>query len=150
MEDITIKLKRYSLTRLDHRRFFYHKCLLLDYLSVSPPFSGYAMKGIVQSVTAQMTAGTYLVAVSQNRICGYLGWLLTSEVIAQEWVNGSGVLTDVSENPTAAAVTILVVSDPDLLLPMVRHARAKMGNMPIFWKRHLKGRGLSPGRFKVS
>lgn len=149
MADLLIKSNRYSLTRLDHRRFFYHKCLVLDFLAASPPFAGYAMKGIVQSVTAQMTGGTYLVAISQNRICGYLGWLLTSEKIAEDWVNGSGVLVSVSDNPTAVAVTILAVSDPALLLPMIRDARGTIGDMPIFWKRHLKGRGLSPGKLRA-
>ena len=142
MEQSELKSKVYRLTRLDHKRFFYHKCMLLDYLAASPPFSDYGMKSMLQSVTAQMTAGTYLVAISEERICGYLGWLLTTQQIAEDWVNGSGPLISRKENVSAAAPTILAVSDPDLLLPMVREMKRRVGNLPIFWKRHVKGRGL--------
>lgn len=148
MEIYQAKSKSYHLTRLDHQRFFYHKCLLLDYLASSPPFSGYGMQSMVSSVTAQMMGGTYLVALSENKVCGYVGWLMTTREIAESWLNGTGKLTTTSNKPSAAAITILAVSDKELLLPMVRSARRRIGDHPIFWKRHMKGRGLDARRLK--
>ena len=89
-----------------------------------------------------MRTGCYAVALKDDKIIAYAGWILTTRQVADRWLKNEGQLTVEVAAPGAAVFTILAVSQTDLLLPIARHVRRENGGLPVVWKRHVKGRGL--------
>lgn len=83
----------------------------------------------------QLEAQCNLVAGFDDEIVGYLGWIRTTTKIAEAWVIDQGPLAAVSEDAPAAAVTVLVASQPRFILPMIRHAKAAHPGLHVYWKR---------------
>lgn len=131
-----------AITHFHDGRFYYNKCQILEYLSASQPFDAYGLKSMLEAVTTQMRTGCYAVALKDDKIIAYAGWILTTRQVADRWLKNEGQLTVEVAAPGAAVFTILAVSQTDLLLPIARHVRRKNGGLPVVWKRHVKGRGL--------
>jgi hypothetical protein len=96
----------------------------------------------------QLETQCNLVVGSDDEIVGYLGWILTSEAIAEAWVNSSGPLTALVENPSAAAVTVLATTDSKYVLPLIKRAKALNPDLPVYWKRQFAD-GKQPANRRV-
>jgi hypothetical protein len=135
-----------AITHFQDGRFYFNKCQILEYLAASHPFDGYGLKSILEAVTTQMRTGCYAVALKDGKIIAYAGWILTTQEVADRWLQHEGQLTVEATAPSAAVFTILAVSQTDLLLPISRYVRRKVDGLPVVWKRHVKGRGLHSRR----
>jgi hypothetical protein len=113
--------------------------LLCNFVSRFPPFDTFEFKHMTVTLRHQLEAHCNLVAGFEDEIVGYLGWIRTTTEIAEAWIIDEGPLTAVSEDASAsasaAAVTVLVASNPRFMLPMIRHAKAAHPALHVYWKR---------------
>jgi len=70
--------------------------LATEYLSTKPAFAKLPFGDWAQVLFHQVVRGHYLFVVNQDRrVCGFLGWALTSQHLAELWVEGrSGLKND--------------------------------------------------------
>src|SRR5215469_11207701 len=70
--------------------------LAAEYLSRKPAFAKLPFGDWAQVLFHQVVRGHYLFVVNQDRrVCGFLGWALTSQHLAELWVEGrSGLKND--------------------------------------------------------
>lgn len=113
--------------------------LLCDFVSGFPPFDAFEFKQMTTTLRFQLETNCHLVAGDDDEIVGYLGWILTSEGIAEAWMNNQGALTAVAENASAAVVTVIVASNPKYLLPLIRRSKVLNPDLPVYWKRQFAG-----------
>ena len=118
------------------------KIWALEYIASWQPFAGYGLKSVLDAVNVQLATKCYAIALENHTILGYIGWVLTTKDSVELWRGGSGQLRAISEKPDAAVITILAVSSPKLILPLVRFAFRQADSLPIFWKRDIAGKGL--------
>jgi len=114
--------------------------LLCNFVSQFPPFDTFEFKHMTTTLRFQLETQCNLVAGYDDKIVGYLGWIRTTEAIAENWLNGQGPLTAVVENSSAAVVTVIVASNSKYLLPMIRRAKVLNPDLPVYWKRQFIGR----------
>ena len=106
----------------------------MDLLAATPPFKDFELERIVRSVQFQIDHNTCLFCIDGGRLTGYLGWILTSNIIVEEWQRGEGILRPAGE-AEAIVVTIMAVHSSDLILPLIRKAKTRSKGLPVFWKR---------------
>ena len=109
--------------------------LLCNFVSRFPPFDTFEFKQMTVTLRHQLDAQCNLVAGYEDEIVGYLGWIRTTRQIAELWIIDQGPLTAASEDASAAAVTVLVASNPRFVLPLIRHAKAAHPGLHVYWKR---------------
>ena len=122
--------------------------LLCDFVSRFPPFDSFEFKQMTVTLRHQLEAQCNLVAGYEDEIVGYLGWIRTTRQIAEAWVIDEGPLTAIGDDAPAAAVTVLVASNPRFILPMIRHAKAAHPGLHVYWKRQF-GDGKRPAKRSV-
>lgn len=110
--------------------------VILQFLAKHPPFSAYDLKKIVHSLQIQFTQDSNLIALKDDKVVGYLGWLWTERAIAENWKRFGGKLFAKEKNFDAIAITILAVDSPQDILPMIKHAKTLSNGLPVYWKRH--------------
>jgi hypothetical protein len=109
--------------------------LLCNFVSRFPPFDAFEFKQMTTTLRFQLETECNLVAGYDDEIVGYLGWIRTTDAIAENWLNHQGALTAVAENASAAVVTVIVASNSKYLLPMIRRAKVLNPDLPVYWKR---------------
>ena len=97
-----------------------------------------------KSILFQIQNDSHLVAIKDDQVIGYLGWLRTTEEIARAWQDENTPLRP-AENPTALAVTIFAVSEQSLIRPIIRYAKKREPGLTVFWKRYYQD-GREPKR----
>ena len=93
--------------------------LIARFLSIHKPFSEFEFGSISKSILFQIQNDSHVVAIKNDQVVGYLGWLRTTEEIARAWQAELKPLSP-AENPTALAVTILAVNDSSFIMPIIR------------------------------
>ena len=83
----------------------------------------------------QLEVQSHLVAGFDDRIVGYVGWIRTTQKLAEAWVVSDGALTAVTENADAVAATVLVTENPKFALPLIRRAKTLNVGLSVYWKR---------------
>ena len=106
----------------------------IDLLASTAPFDSFELQRIVRSVQFQIEQNTCLFCIENGRMAGYLGWILTSNEIVEEWRSNSGTLRPAQE-AEVIVVTILAVNSPDMIMPLIRKAKTRSGGRPVHWKR---------------
>ncbi len=109
--------------------------LLCDFVSRFQPFDAFEFKQMTVTLRHQLETQCNLVAGYDDEIVGYLGWIRTTQQVAEAWVNDEGPLTATTEEASAVTITVLVASSPRLILPMIRHAKAAHPGVHVYWKR---------------
>jgi hypothetical protein len=122
--------------------------LLCNFVSRFPPFDNFEFKQMTTTLRFQLETQCNLVAGFDDEIVGYLGWILTTEAIAEAWVNSGGPLTALVENPSAAAVTVLATTDSKYVLPLIKRAKVLNPDLPVYWKRQFAD-GKQPAKRRV-
>lgn len=125
-------------------RTYYHLFLVLEQLAKTKPFAQYGLAAIMGSVTQQLRHGNYVMAMRRGRLIGYIGWLVTTEAIAEAWIRDEGRLRAVHDNPEVLVITILVAPDPRTMMAMARYMKLNVSQSRAYWKRDIQGRGLVP------
>jgi hypothetical protein len=106
----------------------------MDLLAATPPFKDFELERIVRSVQFQIDQNTCLFAIERERLAGYMGWILTSRRIVEDWKKSEGILRPAVE-AEAIVVTIIAVHSPTLILPLIRKAKTRSKGLPVYWKR---------------
>ncbi|MDN2578996.1 hypothetical protein [Aquibium sp. ELW1220] len=106
----------------------------MDLLAATPPFKGFELESMVRSVQFQIDQNTCLFAIDEGRMAGYIGWILTSQNVVDEWRYSGGILRPAVE-AEVIVVTIIAVQSPKLILPLIRKAKTKSKGLPVYWKR---------------
>lgn len=118
--------------------------LLCDFVAKFPPFSTFEFRQMTMALRYQLEVQSHLVAGFDDRIVGYLGWIRTSQEIAERWLVGDGPLLALTDAPDAVAATIMVTENSRYALPLVRAAKIKNHGYSVYWKRN-----FSDGRVSV-
>jgi hypothetical protein len=123
--------------------------LILDYLSLTTPFSGFELGNIAEVVRGQLGKRNHLVAMIGDRLVGYAGWMHTTIAIAEEWTSMNGILRPVSGAHDAAALTIFAVTDTRATPRLIRGARDLNKDVRVFFKRGYQGEARGPKKASV-
>jgi hypothetical protein len=116
----------------------YSLALAAQFLARHPPFSRFEFGKMMLTLFHQIEMELHLVGAANDRIVAYLGWMRTSEAVAEAWVAGE-VLLSPDEGGRANAVTVFATDDSSLILPMIREAKRRNPGRPTYWKRHGSG-----------
>lgn len=138
-------MDRTEITRLAKNP--YSLGLIARYVSEQPPFSAFEFGPSILTLLSQIHNDTHLVATRNDGIVGYLGWLHTTEEIAEGWIAGTGKLVAVPGG-MAIAVTIFVTDLPRDILPMIKAAKQAEPGRSVYWKRYFAD-GRPPSARKV-
>jgi hypothetical protein len=122
--------------------------LVCNFVSRFPPFDAFEFKQMTTTLRYQLETQCHLVAGDDDEIVGYLGWIRTTNEIAEAWMNNQGALTAAAENASAAVVTVIVASNPKYLLPLIRRSKILNPDLPVYWKRQFAG-GKRPAKRSV-
>jgi hypothetical protein len=121
--------------------------LVCEFVSRFPPFNNFEFERMVKTLLYQLQAGTHVVVGLDDRIVGYVGWIRTTQQIAEAWVEQDAQLR-MAEDADAIAVSVLVAEDSKHVLPLIRHAKTLNIGCSVYWKRYFPD-GRSPARRKV-
>ena len=106
----------------------------MDLLATTPPFKAFGLERMVRSVQHQIDSNTCLFGIENGRLCAYLGWIVTSRGVVEDWRDNDGPLHPAPE-AEAIVVTILAVNSPRAILPMIKKAKTVSHGLPVYWKR---------------
>jgi hypothetical protein len=124
--------------------------MVVDYLSRTAPFSEFVLGTLAGAIRQQLGAGHHFAAMSGTELVGYAGWLLTSDAVAQAWIDSNGPLIRVPpEQATAAALTTVAVTDPAATRRLMRGARELNKGKRVYFKRGSEGRDRPPRKSSV-
>ncbi len=124
--------------------------MVVDYLSRTAPFSEFVLGTLAGAIRQQLGAGHHFAAMSGTELVGYAGWLLTSDAVAQAWIDSNGPLLRVPpEQATAAALTTVAVTDPAATRRLMRGARELNKGKRVYFKRGSEGQNRPPRKTSV-
>jgi hemolysin-activating ACP:hemolysin acyltransferase len=110
--------------------------IVMDYLAVRAPFSTFEAGDLVKAVRRQLRGGHHLVAMQGQSAVGYLGWMPTTNAIAQKWLDGTGQLKPADAASTdAVALTIVAADLPLARRQLIRSARMLNKTVRVYFKR---------------
>ena len=92
---------------------------VLRFVSRYSPFRGYQFGQMVEALVYQLRGGTNVVAIDDGRLVGYMGWIRTTEAIAERWMHDEGPLTPAGSG-NAVVATVLVAKNRSSIFPMIR------------------------------
>ena len=119
------------------------------YLAEIDLFARFEFGPTLSSLMHQINDGTHLIAERNDRICGYLGWVRTTNGGAEDWMQNQGLLRKVADGD-AIAVTIFYAHNRGDILRMVKVAKKMAPGMPVYWKRFYENdRPPSPRAVKI-
>jgi hypothetical protein len=119
---------------------------LCRFVSEFPPFDTFEFGLMTRTLNYQLETGNHLIGALQDQVVGYLGWILTSDEIAERWVQEDGPLTPVRHG-TSVAITVMATKNSQHILPLVREAKRLNPTLSVYWKRHLTARAGYAARF---
>jgi hypothetical protein len=109
--------------------------VVLKFLADHEPFSEFEFGVTTKSILHQLQSDCHIVAVENDQVAGYLGWVRTSEEKGRAWLNeGAALVAD--PEASALAVTVLAVADQKFILPMIRYAKKREPGLTVLWKRY--------------
>lgn len=104
------------------------------YLSEIELFARFEFGPTLSSLLHQINDGSHLILERNDRMCGYLGWVRTSQDWAEAWQSNRGPLRKVAEGD-AIVVTIFHAQDSSDILRMIKAAKTMVPGLPVYWKR---------------
>ena len=110
--------------------------IVTDFLASERPYSAFRAGDLIAALTYQLSFGHHVAGFENNRLIAYCGWLTTSTPLGEAWLKGQGRLEMIPPPAAdAAALTIVKVRNPELLLPMIRACRERNKGKRVFFKR---------------
>lgn len=104
------------------------------YFSEVELFRHFEFGPTVSSLLHQINDGTHLIVEREDRMCGYLGWIRTSQERAEAWMSGNGQLGRI-EGGSAIAVTMFHVQQESDILALIKAAKKLEPGLSVYWKR---------------
>src|SRR6476620_3009318 len=93
---------------------------IIDFIVSVEDFGTMQAKVLFSALKAQIANGHHLVAYSDQRLIGYLGWLNTTDEIARKWLANAGKLQGLPATEcNAAAITIVRITEREAVLPII-------------------------------
>jgi hypothetical protein len=120
--------------------------LLCDFVAKFPPFDGFEFQLMTVTLRHQLEARCNLVAGHNDEIVGYLGWIRTTNEIADAWMKDQGPLTAATQDASAIAFTIMVATDRRYVLPLIRQAKRENPGVSAYWKRQFADKAAAAKR----
>jgi hypothetical protein len=119
------------------------------YLSEIDLFTRFEFGPTLSSLMNQINDGTHIIVEKNDRICGYLGWVCTTNDAAEEWLHNRGPLRKVAGGD-AIVVTIFHAQERGDILRMIKVAKTMAPGLPVYWKRFYQNeRPPSPRAVKI-
>lgn len=110
--------------------------MVMDFLSRTESFDRFELGNIASAVRGQLASGCNLAAVRGNEVAGYLGWIYTTPELAEDWMEGRGLLKSLPRNEAAAAALTIVASvDRAATVRLIRGARELNKGVQVYFKR---------------
>ncbi|MDF1775316.1 MAG: hypothetical protein P1V13_04760 [Rhizobiaceae bacterium] len=110
--------------------------VILSYLSKREPFSSYSVGALAGAIRLQLETGNHLVALKNEMVVGYAGWMHVTTENAENWLNGDAQLVQTSATQTQAAALTIVVADLKQATPMlIRGARDLNQGVRVVFRR---------------
>ncbi len=107
----------------------------LEFISRFPPFSDFGLGSTVNAVGFQLRQSSHLIAVRDDRIVGYLGWVVTTEEVALDWLRFGNLLTP-DLGGDCVVPTIFAVEERSTIRPLLNHAREVLVLNKVYWQRY--------------
>ena len=124
--------------------------VVFDYLSRTDPFTRFEVGHFSTIIKQQLKRGHHLVAMDGHTVIGYVGWLLTTKTIGDQWLENLGKLNPVvEENSDSAALTVVASRDRAVLLRLIRGARTLNPGKKVYFKREYATEGKSTRKAAV-
>lgn len=124
--------------------------VVVDYLSRTRPFADFEVGAFANAIRSQLSEGQHLAAMAGPEMVGYAGWMLTSDAVGRAWVDSGDALVRVpAGQATAAALTIVAVSEPSVTRRLLRGARELNPGKRIYFKRGSEGEPRAPRKASV-
>ena len=125
--------------------------VVFDYLSRTDPFTRFQVGHFSSIIRQQLKNGCHLVAMEEQIVVGYVGWLLTTKEIGDLWEKNLGKLTPVAEGKSdSAALTVVASRDRSVLLRLIRGARTLNPGKRVYFKREYDSEGKSTRKSSVA
>lgn len=125
--------------------------VVFDYLSKTDPFTRFQVGHFSSVIRQQLKTGHHLVAMDGPTAVGYVGWILTTKEIGDNWQKTDGKLTPVAEGKAdSAALTVVASRDRSILLRLIRGARTLNPGKRVYFKREYDGEGRSTRKSSVA
>lgn len=105
------------------------------FVSAYPPFAKFEFAEMMKTLFQQIDKKTHLVLSRDEELVGYLGWLRTTNEIADKWVKEDGPLRW-KIGGTAVAVSVMCAEDSKDILSMIKEAKRIEPNASVYWKRY--------------
>ena len=116
---------------------------VIEFLSQDKAVFDKAQAGrLVPVVRHQVERRFHACAVRGKALVGYCGWVLMTREIGEQWLRGeveSQIPFVPPERADAAALTIVRVLEPKLVLPLIRRARELNPGKRVFFRRDYEG-----------
>jgi len=106
-----------------------------DFIAHYPPFDMYEFGLMVKTIRYQLEQQTHCVGAVGNNLVAYVGWILTTQEIAEAWTHNRGPLHPNAASGDAVAVTVLAARAGGYILPLIKEAKKLNLNNSVFWKR---------------
>ena len=117
--------------------------MITDFLAQYSPFADFELGPYSRSIQMQLRQKRNLGALRGGVLVGYAGWLMTTPVIAQAWINGTGKLKPArGPDAEAAVLTTVAVSDPGCTPLLIRRARELNPGRRAYFKRGAEATGV--------
>lgn len=114
--------------------------MVLDFLAESDVFGNFELSSLAGVVRNQLRDGNNLAGIRENQIVGYVGWLHTTVMVGEEWMENRAILKPLAQSDSdAAALTVVAVSDSKVTSRLIRGARELNKGKRVFFKRGYDG-----------
>ena len=108
--------------------------MVIDLLSRNLPFAKFEVGDLGAAVRLQLQLEHHVGAISEGKLVGYLGWLATSQTVAEAWVAGEGPLTTDSSG-NSVALTMVVGTHSKVIRALISNARQRNVGKRVYFKR---------------
>jgi hemolysin-activating ACP:hemolysin acyltransferase len=127
--------------------------LAVEFLSKKPAFARLQFGEWSQVLFYQAARGHFLFAVARDRrVRGFLGWALTSEALAEQWVEGrAGLKSDQCREGDCVIINAFAAETSDARRFVVNSMRRLFADKrTLYFKRHYRDGRTRPMRLSVN
>lgn len=117
--------------------------LALDFLAREAPFDGFRAGFLAAALKHQLATGCHIVAVHEDKLVGYAGWIRIDRASGEAWVKGERAELDAVPPHLydAVALTIVRAEARDIVTGLIRSCRRAEAGRQVFFKRDYAGGG---------
>lgn len=110
--------------------------LIFNYLSKRKPFADHTAGSLAAAIRVQLETQNHLLALKDDVIVGYAGWVDVTKENADGWLKGESQLVQVASGKTeVAALTIFVADLKEVTPKLIRGARDLNPGIKVVFRR---------------